>query len=88
MSRMMGKYVNSPDTTWFENDGICNTISMDGPSNQKIIPFETPPKKGVWQKMETINLDHQAIIGHTGSKANNQNIIVLYNKHIELLKSL
>ena len=88
MSRMMGKYVNSPDTTWFENDGICNTASMDGPSNQKIIPFETPPQKGVWQKMETINLDHQAIIGHMGSKANNQNIIVLYNKHIELLKSL
>ena len=88
MSRAMGNYINSPDSTWFENDGICNTVSMDGPSNQKIILYNAPPIKGVWQKMQHINMDHQAIIGHMGSKTSNQNIVVLYNKHIELLKSL
>ena len=88
MSRMMGKYINSPDSAWFENDGICNTASMDGPANQNIILYNAPPIKGVWQKMQKINMDHQAIIGHMGTKTSNQNIFVLYNKHIELLKSL
>ena len=87
-SRMMGKYKNSIDSSWYENDGICNTISMHGPLNKKIITYTGIPQKAVWQKMKKLNMDHQAVIGHMSNKKSTKNLFALYNEHIKLLNSL
>ena len=36
LSRLMGRYNHVINSNWYENDGICNTISMNGPENAKI----------------------------------------------------
>ncbi len=88
-SILMGIYDNAPNNSWYENDGIVNTISMSH-------PFESPnskyknnkPRKGIWQTIDIINVDHQAIIGHGVNKQDNQNMFALYNKHCKLLYTL
>ena len=76
-SRLMGKYKNVINHQWYENDGICNTISMDGPAGSTIIKFDGYPKKGVWQTMKKLKMDHQAVVGHLSTK-----------RELELFKSI
>ena len=61
---------------------------MHGPLNKKIITYTGIPQKAVWQKMQKLNMDHQAVIGHMSNKKSTKNIFALYNEHIKLLNSL
>ena len=38
-SRLIGSDSSPPDKYWYENDGIVNTISMDGPHDENIIHY-------------------------------------------------
>ena len=82
---LMGGYDLAKDSTWFENDGIVNSVSMSHPFNSKMIVYNNNPIKGIWQSMPTLNVDHQGIIGHGISEKQNNNIFVLYKEHCELL---
>ena len=87
-SILIGNDDNVPDSTWYENDGICNTVSMTHPSGSQFIIYDGIPHKGIWQSMGKIHMDHQTVIGHLVSKKEIDNIIVLYNNHAKLLYSL
>ncbi len=67
-SNYMGRYQGNevfPNADWWPNDGVVNTISMKGPNNATIIPFDGEPKVGLWNFMGTISdKDHGKIIGH------------------------
>ena len=58
------------DSTWFENDGTVNTISMtrpftgkNGPEPMVNLKKGETPKPGVWNFMGKYNLDHKNFIG-------------------------
>jgi triacylglycerol lipase len=55
------------DSSWFQNDGVVNSISMDGPtlgSTDVIEDFDGTPKKGQWNYMGMLeSCDHADIIG-------------------------
>ena len=87
-SFLMGYDKNAPDDSWYENDGICNTVSMSHPSGSAVQPYDGIPKKGVWQTVERLHMDHLAVIGHHTTKRKFKNIIVLYNSHAKLLENL
>ena len=85
---LMGKYNQALDNSWYENDGIVNSVSMSHPFGSSVIPLSKNPIKGIWQVKDTLNIDHQAIIGHGITLKENSNIFVLYKKHCELLYKL
>jgi len=85
---LIGGDDNAPDSTWYENDGICNTISMSFLGDTKMLPFDGSPKQGVWQVMSRVNMDHQAVVGHGINKNERANLFVLYIDHCKLLYSL
>ena len=87
-AKLIGKYKRTKNEDWYENDGICNTISMDGPHNAQIIKYDGIPKKGVWQTMNKIPLDHQTVIGHLASEKELNNIYAIYNNHLRMLSRL
>jgi triacylglycerol lipase len=55
------------DSNWFQNDGVVNTSSMDGPtigSSDIIQEFDGNPQKGRWNYMGVLgSCDHADIIG-------------------------
>ncbi len=67
-ARYMGALTELPEGVegepekWWENDGMVNTCSMDGPSLGRQTPikrYAAPPKPGVWNFMGTLKpLDH------------------------------
>ncbi len=63
----MGFYTTqSINRSWFENDGVVNTISMNGPkrgSNDTIVEYNGNPQAGVWNHLGCESLDHGDIIG-------------------------
>ena len=85
---LMGNDEKAPDSSWFENDGICNTVSMTTIGDIEMSIYEGEASKGVWMKLPPVNLDHQAIIGHHAGKAGREDLVVLYNTHCKLLYSL
>ena len=87
-SLKMGKYKKTPTASWFENDGICNTISMTHPTGSSATYYNGIPQKGIWQITGRLHMDHQAVIGHFISKREFEDILVLYSLHAELLLSL
>ena len=87
-SLLIGHYNEAPDTSWYENDGVCNTASMTHPSGSPVKTFDGIPQKGIWQICKKLHMDHEAVIGHLVSKDNFKNIIVLYKEHANLLYSL
>ncbi len=87
---------STTDSTWYENDGVVNTISQRGPTtglngpdpiaeyqkNQPLIP-------GQWYTMGPLKMDHWYVIGHTVYKEENQLAIMkLFSDHVKLLNSL
>ena len=82
---LMGTYSGAVDSSWYENDGVVNSISMSHPFGAPYVMYNGVPKPGVWQNMGKLNWDHQSIIGHGVTKTQNQNIFTLYNKHCILL---
>ena len=87
-SYLIGHSKDVPDSTWYENDGICNTISMTHPAGSPVKTFDGSSKKGVWQFAGKLHMDHEAVIGHLVSKKEFESTIVLYNNHVKLLASL
>ncbi|AGE22568.1 lipase [Geobacillus sp. GHH01] len=88
----LGSYRNAAlgiDSHWLENDGIVNTISMNGPkrgSNDRIVPYDGTLKKGVWNDMGTCNVDHLEVIGVDPNPS--FNIRAFYLRLAEQLASL
>jgi triacylglycerol lipase len=77
LSSFLGSYLcDDParvpiDRSWWPNDGLVNTCSMDGPtlgSDDRIVPYPGPeaaaPLRGVWNYMGVLeSIDHLDIIG-------------------------
>jgi triacylglycerol lipase len=68
----MGSYTRNetghvPITSaWWQNDGVVNTISMNGPkqgSTDRIVSYTGTPQIGKWNYMGTMSYDHGAIVG-------------------------
>ena len=85
---IIGQDNNAIDSSWFENDGVVNSISMSHPFGSEVIPFNGSPIKGVWQTVSRLNMDHQAVIGHGLFGNEHESLFVLYNNHCDLLYSL
>jgi triacylglycerol lipase len=76
-AKWMGEYTqDSPnrviiDETWFPNDGIVNTISMNGPKNNsqdRIVEYNAEPVRGVWNDMGVLQgWDHFDYLGQFNS---------------------
>ena len=83
------------DSTWFENDGIVNKISMYGPSTgsngaDPIANYRTDELliSGQWYVMGEFQSDHRKFIGHSLNKTEFDTLMKVYNKHVELLWNL
>ncbi|MBN1834710.1 MAG: triacylglycerol lipase [Spirochaetales bacterium] len=74
LGRFLGSYASEQghgvriDRSWWPNDGLVNTCSMDGPtlgSRDRIVPYGGGvPEKGVWNFMGVLeSLDHVDTIG-------------------------
>ena len=98
----MGKQIDywadstSIDSTWFENDGIVNTISMIGPTtglngSDQIIEYQVNEVlvPGSWYYMGKLTMDHRTLMGH-GEISNEllNNILLLFKEHAERLYAL
>jgi triacylglycerol lipase len=76
-AKWMGSYVqDSPnrviiDKSWYANDGVVNTISMDGPkinSTDRIVEYHDKPERGVWNDMGVLQgWDHFDYLGQFNS---------------------
>ncbi len=73
VARFLGSYSSTEsarlgiDSSWWRNDGIVNTVSMDGPSlgsSDRIVEFSGKARPGVWNYMGLLeSVDHVDIIG-------------------------
>lgn len=84
------------DSTWFENDGVVNTISERGPTTglngpDPIAQFSPgePLIPGQWYVIGPLKMDHWEIVGH-GPMDNEeqQEVMNIYQTHFKLLQSL
>ena len=84
------------DSTWYENDGIVNTISQLGPTTgtdgeDHIVAYKAGKLliPGQWYHIKTYNLDHKAFIGHSlkGDEKINE-MLALFKDQCNLLQSL
>ena len=84
------------DSTWYENDGIVNTISQLGPTTgtdgeDHIVAYKAGELliPGQWYHIKTYNLDHKAFIGHglKGDEKINE-MLALFKDQCNLLQSL
>ncbi len=84
---LMENYGEYPEI-WYENDGIVNTISMNGPTGSKTDKFSGTPIPNVWQKMDIIYLDHHEVVGHQYRDTSYTKIKTMYTEHCKLLQSI
>ena len=98
----MGKQIDywadstSIDSTWFENDGIVNTISMIGPTtglngSDQIIEYQVNEVlvPGSWYYMGKLTMDHRTLMGHGEISIELlNNILLLFKEHAERLYAL
>jgi len=84
------------DSTWYENDGIVNTISQLGPTTgtdgeDRNVAYKADELliPGQWYHIKTYNLDHKAFIGHglKGDEKINE-MLALFKDQCNLLQSL
>lgn len=74
------------DRTWYNNDGVVNTISSTAPKNEPQKPFDAGNiETGTWYIMETFRGDHAAIIGGLSYAVDINN---LYLNQLKLINSL
>ena len=86
---MIGKQ-KEVDPVWHENDGVVNTYSMKYPIFSNGVPyphrnFDGTAHSGIWQIMETINLDHHQVVGHRLGKDKYPHLLSIY---IDICKRL
>ena len=84
------------DSTWFENDGTVNTISMirpftgkNGPEPMKIFSNSEPVETGIWHFMGKYQQDHKKFIGFFLDDKNMvAEMMNRYENHARILYSL
>ena len=83
------------DSSWFENDGIVNSVSMYGPSTgingpDPIVQYEETELliPGQWYWTKILEMDHWSIIGHLGDNRRITQAEEILIKHAEKLRSL
>ncbi len=83
------------DSSWYENDGVVNTVSMYGPQVARNEPDPIVPYKegemlipGQWYWIKILEMDHWSIIGHLGSSERKLKAEEILFKHLERLKEL
>ena len=102
-ARIIGKRVgywedgSETDSTWYENDGLVNTISMSGPKtgekgSDQIIRFNKDISQflpGQWYSIGPLRMDHWNIIGHKMQlKETSENSINFFKEHALRLMNL
>ena len=87
-SRLMGSDSNPPNINWHENDGIVNTVSMNGPHDEQIIEYNGFNTPGVWQHLGIINYDHHQILLRKLDDYRKAEILNIYLKHCKRLYQL
>lgn len=76
----------SYDKSWFNNDGIVNTISTTAPKNEAQKAFNASSiVPGVWNIMSTFSGDHLSI---TGGLTHSENVKDYYVSQLKLINSL
>ena len=84
------------DSTWFENDGTVNTISMirpftgkNGPEPMINFKYGETPQSGIWNFMGKYNLDHKNFIGFFLDNSDMvDSMFKRFERHASLLYSL
>ena len=91
-SRLMGKFKETSkggvvaDETWFENDGLVNTISARAPFDAPQREYkEGEVKPGEWNIMPTFDGDHMSLQGGLMIK---KDVRDFYTKHLSMINSL
>jgi triacylglycerol lipase len=89
----MGRFTQSGgdlvpiDGSWWKNDGVVNTISMDGPTlgcENRIVAWNGAPRVGMWNYLGRLEgTDHSDVIGFTPFS-----VTAFYRSMAELLESL
>jgi len=86
---------SSTDSTWYENDGIVNTVSQYGPTTGQNGPdpiAEYRPGEllipGQWYHIKTVYMDHKVLMGHGLNEGDLNTILTLLSNHCALLWSL
>ncbi len=75
------------DESWFENDGLVNTISAKAPSSAPSKDFDAENiEKGVWQIMPVYRGDHMSLQG--GLLKVNTDVLEYYVNHLNMINSL
>ncbi len=75
------------DETWFDNDGLVNTISAKAPTSAPSVPY-TPGNfvaPGIWHIMPTVKGDHMSLNGGLTRK---NDIRPLFEEIIDIVNSL
>jgi len=87
-SILMGSDEAPPNPDWYENDGIVNTVSMDGPHDEKIIEYNGTPTLGVWQHMGKIDYDHHQVLLRKLDDYGKVDVFNMYLDHCRILYNL
>ena len=100
-SKLLGSRVgywsdgNETDSTWYENDGVVNTVSMYGPSTginglDPIVEYDKSELliPGQWYWIKLSNMDHWSIIGHLGGGGRLNRAQKELEEHMVRLKKL
>ena len=101
-ARAMGKKIDywadskGTDSTWFENDGIVNTISMirpttglKGPDPVTVYKGNNDYFPGSWHYMGKLTMDHRSLMGRGKISDDLRNsILILLKEHTERLSAL
>ncbi len=75
------------DESWFENDGLVNTVSSCAPSSAPSKQFDINSiEKGTWQVMPVYQGDHMSLQG--GLFKVNDDVERLYTEHLDMINSL
>ncbi len=85
----------STDSTWYQNDGIVNTVSQIAPTSGLNGPDPIADYRpgellipGQWYHIRSVNLDHKMLLGHGLNDKQMNTIFALFSDHCELLQSL
>ena len=87
-AKLMGTYTEALNQSWYENDGIVNTVSMSHPFGEKNKPLHKNLEAGIWQIGKTYHMDHTKILGHGANVEEWNTILTFYKEHFALLYSL
>ncbi len=75
------------DESWFENDGLVNTVSASAPSSAPSKEFDKSNiTKGIWNIMPVYQGDHMSLQG--GFFKVNTDVLRLYTEHFDMINRL